>query len=121
MTDLKKPPESPVSDGGNKTLIGKTFVFDGVARTDDDAVIEGRFNGKIEVGKTLTVEKTGQVKAEIKALNIRILGRVEGNILDARKVSILPYGEFSGDIQTQKIEIAEGAVFNGSISMTGGK
>ncbi len=118
MTDIKRPLEPVPPDAGSKTVIGRTFRFDGNAYTEDDAVIEGQFTGKIEVGKTLVVERAGRVKAEIKARMLRVFGKVEGNVSDAYKVSLMPDCEFIGDIRTSKIEIAEGAVFNGSILMS---
>jgi cytoskeletal protein CcmA (bactofilin family) len=118
MTDQKRFAESSGPDTVSKTVIGRSFRFDGNAQTEDDAVIEGQFTGKIEVGKTLVVERSGRVKAEIKAKMLRVFGKVEGNVSEAFKVSLMPDCEFSGDIRTRKIEIADGAIFNGSILMS---
>jgi len=78
--------------------------------------IEGKVKGNISVSKTLTIGKSGKVKADIKAAVVRIIGEAKGNIIASDKVEILSLGRYTGNIHSQKLVVAEGAILNGSIN-----
>lgn len=85
---------------------------------DEDLIIEGKFEGKIDIkNHDLTVETHADVDAEIKARNITIKGRVKGNIHASGKVYIEKEGQMVGDIAAARISIVEGAQFKGSMKM----
>ncbi len=108
---------NPSNLSSEKTIIGKTLIIDGEVKSDEDVIIEGKVNGKVEVGKTLTIGKHGYVNAEIKARIVRIVGKVEGNVEAGYKVEIVPNGHLTGNIKAPKIVIAEGAIFKGNVDM----
>ncbi len=108
---------NPSNLSSEKTIIGKTLIIDGEVKSDEDVIIEGKVNGKVEVGKTLTIGKHGHVNAEIKARIVRIVGKVEGNVEAGYKVEIVPNGHLTGNIKAPKIVIAEGAIFKGNVDM----
>ena len=108
---------NPSNVSSEKTIIGKTIRIEGEVKSEEDVIIEGKVNGKVEVGKTLTIGKHGYVNAEIKARVVRIVGKVEGNIEASYKVEIVPNGHLTGNIKAPKIVIAEGAIFKGNVDM----
>ncbi len=108
---------NPSNMSSEKTIIGKTIRIEGEVKSEEDVIIEGNVNGKVEVGKTLTIGKHGHVNAEIKARVVRIVGKVEGNIEASYKVEIVPNGHLTGNIKAPKIVIAEGAIFKGNVDM----
>ena len=108
---------NPSNMGSEKTIIGKTIKIVGEVKSDEDVIIEGNVNGKVEVGKTLTIGKHGYVNAEIKARVVRIVGKVEGDVEASYKVEIVPNGHLTGNIKAPKIVIAEGAIFKGNVDM----
>jgi cytoskeletal protein CcmA (bactofilin family) len=107
------PPE-PVSSPGS--FIGKTMNITADIISDDDVTVEGRVNGNIEVAKTLTIGKYGNVTADMKASVVRIVGVAKGNIIASDKVEILSEGRYTGNIESKKLVVAEGAVLNGYIN-----
>jgi cytoskeletal protein CcmA (bactofilin family) len=104
----------PVSSPGS--FIGKTMNIKADIVSDEDVTIEGRVNGNIEVTKTLTIGKNGNVTADMKASVVRIIGAAKGNIIASDKVEILSEGRYTGNIDSKKLVVAEGAVLNGNIN-----
>jgi cytoskeletal protein CcmA (bactofilin family) len=99
-------------------LLGATIDIRAELTGDEDLVIEGKFQGKIDINKSdLTVEQNAEVDAEIRARNITIRGRVKGKIHAAGKVYIEKEGQMIGDIAAARISIMDGAQFKGSMKM----
>ena len=80
--------------------------------------INGRFEGSLDTLGSLTVGENATVKAEIKGETITITGKVTGNVLAKRQLSILPPGQVIGDVQTPSLEIGKGAILQGHCRMT---
>ena len=98
------------------SFIGETMDIKADITSDENVTIEGKVNGKIEISKTLIIGKNGSVKADIKAAVVRIFGEAKGNIVASEKVEILAQGRYTGNIQSQKLVVEEGAILNGNIN-----
>ena len=98
------------------SFIGETMEIEADITSNEDIIIEGKVSGNITVSKTLTIGKSGKVKADIKAAVVRIIGEAKGNIIAADKVEILSLGRYTGNIQSKKLVVAEGAILNGNIN-----
>ncbi|MBN2831390.1 MAG: polymer-forming cytoskeletal protein [Candidatus Omnitrophica bacterium] len=79
--------------------------------------INGRFEGNLETKGNLTVSPTAQVFADMIGDNIIIGGRVKGRITAKERLTLLPSAVVEGDIYPVKLNITEGAVFEGRCSM----
>ena len=79
--------------------------------------INGKFGGQLETKGTLTVGTTAQVEANINGENIIIAGKVKGNIVAKKMLVLMPSAVLTGDISTPKLNIVEGAVFQGKCQM----
>ena len=98
--------------------LGPSFSLKGELWGNADLIIQGQFNGSINLGQhDLVVERGGKVKADIQGKNITIDGEVEGNIHASGKVFISQKGKMMGDIQAPKVSIMDGAQFKGSVKM----
>jgi cytoskeletal protein CcmA (bactofilin family) len=98
------------------SFIGETMVIEADITSDEDIIIEGKVKGNISVSKTLTIGKSGKVKADINAAVVRIIGEAKGNIIASEKVELLSLGRYTGSIQSQKLVVEEGAILNGDIN-----
>ncbi len=98
------------------SFIGETMVIEADITSDEDIIIEGNVKGNISVSKTLTIGKNGKVKADITAAVVRILGEAKGNIIASDKVELLSLGRYTGNIQSQKLVVEDGAILNGNIN-----
>jgi cytoskeletal protein CcmA (bactofilin family) len=99
-------------------LIGPSLFLKGELSGEEALLIEGNFQGKIELrNHDLIVAQGAKVEAEIRARNITIHGDVSGNIYASEKVFISEHGQMKGDICASKISIVDGALFKGSVKM----
>lgn len=110
----------PISTGPS-SFIGKTMDIKADIVSDEDVTIEGKVTGNIDVSKTITIGENGIVKADIKAAIVRIIGEAKGNIIASEKVEILSRGRYTGNIDSQKLLVSEGAILNGNINQKSGK
>ncbi len=79
--------------------------------------INGQFSGNLETKGTLTIGQTAEVEANITGDNIIIAGKVKGNIVANKMLVLMPTAALKGDIVTPKLNIVEGAVFQGHCQM----
>ena len=79
--------------------------------------ISGQFSGNLNTKGILTIGETAQVEADIIGDNIVIAGKVKGNITANKMLALMPTASLRGDIFTPKLNIVEGALFQGSCQM----
>ena len=98
--------------------IGKAISIRGDLTGNEDMVIEGQVEGKVDLpNNQLTIGADGKVKAEIHAKGIVIIGHVIGNVIGLERVEIQATGRVEGDVTAPKLIVAEGAQLNGAIQM----
>ena len=115
--DVAKP--APRISSRPISVIGPTLVFKGELSADEDLVIEGKIEGTIaHQQKNLIVGKQGRVKADIRAKEVQIEGKVIGDIRGDERVVLNAGCDVTGNISSPRVQLAEGALFNGSIEMT---
>ena len=79
--------------------------------------IYGRYTGKLDTRGTLTIGQTAQVEANIVGENVILAGKVKGNIVAKKMLVLMPSAILYGDISTSKLNIVEGAIFQGRCHM----
>ena len=79
--------------------------------------INGNFKGTLEVRGTLTIGGSAFVEAHISGDNIVIAGKVRGDIIAKKMMVLMPTAVLTGNISTPKLNIVEGAVFQGRCQM----
>jgi cytoskeletal protein CcmA (bactofilin family) len=99
--------------------IGKSISIKGDLTGNEDMVIEGKVEGKVEIPNAeLTIGANGTVRAEVNAKSVVVVGRVTGNINGTERVEVQATGIVEGDVHAPRLIVAEGAVVNGAIHMT---
>ena len=100
------------------TVFGQTVALRGELSANEDLLIEGQFEGTLSLeDHCLTVGTEGQVKAEIRARQVVILGTITGKVTAREKVEIRRSGHLVGDLMSGAVAIEEGAYFKGSIDI----
>lgn len=99
-------------------MLGKTVRIRGEITAEEDVFIDGQVDGKIELTKNLTIGRNAEVQADVQALNIAISGKFQGTVLAAGRVEIDESATVVGNVTTNRVSIADGAFFKGSIEMT---
>jgi excisionase family DNA binding protein len=79
--------------------------------------INGKFEGTLQTKGNLTIGPTAVVHADIVGDNIIIGGKVTGKITAKERLTLLPNSVVEGDIFPVKLNIAEGAILEGTCSM----
>jgi cytoskeletal protein CcmA (bactofilin family) len=115
-------PTAAASDPARTTKgvasIGSSIQIKGELQGDEDLVIDGRVEGKIDLrDHNLSIGPNGKIKADLFGRNIVIAGDVAGNAHAAERVEIAPSGRLNGNIQAPRITIADGAHFRGNVDM----
>jgi len=79
--------------------------------------INGKFEGNLDTRGNLTIGTTAVIKADIVGDNIIVGGRVNGKITAKERLTLLPQAIVEGQIYPAKLNITEGAVFQGQCTM----
>ena len=87
------------------------LTFQGSAR------IEGNVDGEIHCHGTLNIGERAEVRAKISGDVVVIRGKVEGNVVAKEKVELVAPARLFGDIDTPRLIITEGVVFDGDCTM----
>ncbi len=114
------PPRTPAPAVPDRTvaLIGPSMLFKGEVVGEEDLLIEGRVEGRIELRKnSVTVGKNGRVKADIYAKLIRVEGEVQGNIHGEEQSVLHRASNVRGNIVAPRVTLEDGCRFKGSIDM----
>jgi cytoskeletal protein CcmA (bactofilin family) len=102
-----------------KAVLGKSVVFKGQIESREDLIIEGEVEGTIEmIEHRLTIAANGEVKANVVAREVEVLGSIEGKVEAVDKVYIRKGARFIGDIHSAGIVIEDGGFIKGNIDLS---
>jgi cytoskeletal protein CcmA (bactofilin family) len=106
-----------VSGTVDNTVVGHSILISGRLTGDEDLTVRGRVEGELTLSRTLIVEPTGVVKANVAVKNAIISGVVVGNINATESVELTREGRMVGDIHAPRVIIVDGASFRGRVDM----
>jgi cytoskeletal protein CcmA (bactofilin family) len=95
------------------TVIGTDAQFKGDLTFQGGVRIDGQFEGTIQTNGRVLVNKSGRLKAEVKAGAIAVEGHVEGNLTAEDRVELRATAQLRGDVKAAKLLVVEGATFVG--------
>jgi cytoskeletal protein CcmA (bactofilin family) len=102
----------------DRTVIGPSIVIKGDLSGEEDVLVEGRVEGKIEFNQNaLTIGTSGKVKADLFGRTITIEGHVDGNLFAREQAVVRPSGTVHGNITAPRVVLEDGAKFKGGIDM----
>lgn len=104
--------------GDLNTIIGKGSSFEGTFVVQSTIRIDGKIKGKITTSESLVVGKEGEIDGEVTVRNAIIGGKVKGKLNASGKVVLEAQSKFNGELKTAKLVIDDGAIFEGSCSMS---
>lgn len=102
---------------GDSTIIGPSILISGKLSGDEDLTVRGRVEGELSLTRTLIVEPSGIVKANVAVRNAIVSGVVVGNITATESVELTREGRMVGDIRSPRVIIVDGASFRGRVDM----
>ena len=103
--------------GALSTILAKGTKWNGTLKAESGVRIDGDYEGTLETGGTLVIGKDGTVRAEIKARDAIIGGKVVGNVTAANKIELQSGASLSGDVKCRGIIIDNDVFFEGHSKM----
>jgi cytoskeletal protein CcmA (bactofilin family) len=98
--------------------IGPSISIKGDVVGGEDLLVEGKVEGEIRVkNHSVTVGRSGQVKADVHAKSVVVEGEVFGSLYGQEDVSIRQSGKVQGNIVAPRVTLEDGSTFRGSIDM----
>jgi cytoskeletal protein CcmA (bactofilin family) len=96
--------------------IGKSLFVRGDVISSEDLVIDGTFEGTIEVGDhALTIGPGAEVKADLVAKTIIIHGSVVGNVTARERLDLRANASVEGNVKAPRFAMADGALLRGRV------
>ena len=98
--------------------LGKSLMIKGELSGSEDLTLCGHMEGSITLSAhTLTIGAQADIKAEISAKTVVIIGAVTGNVTAGEKVEIRATGSVTGDIESPRLVIADGGGLCGKVQI----
>jgi cytoskeletal protein CcmA (bactofilin family) len=114
------PSSAPVGrDAADKLVmnLGKSVMIKGELSGSEDLTLFGRMEGSVKLSEyTLIIGPDADIRAEISAKTVVIMGGVTGNVFAGEKVEIRSSGSVTGDIATPKFAIQDGGSMRGKVA-----
>jgi len=95
----------------------KDVKIRGILECNNNCFFDGELHGEIVSGGNLVIGENAAINGNVSAKNVELLGKIEGNISATDHCKIKPSSAMVGDIRTRILEIAEGATFEGRLSV----
>jgi cytoskeletal protein CcmA (bactofilin family) len=113
-----EPFKQPDKFSADVAHIGKSVIIKGELSGSEDLFLDGEVEGNIDLqDHNLTIGPHGRVRANVRAKDIVVHGKVDGNITGTDRVELKRSAVLAGDISTQRIVIEDGAYFKGAIDI----
>src|SRR5262245_2457009 len=117
---LDSPPNlaAPSAKAGDNLVmnLGSSMSIKGELSGSEDLTLYGHMEGSIRLPEhTLTIGPDADIRAEISAKALVIMGTVTGNVTVAEKVDIRSTGSLVGDLVSPRIAIADGGSVRGKV------
>jgi cytoskeletal protein CcmA (bactofilin family) len=118
--EMPMPISTPDAGGAAEALtafIDQGSEFEGKLSFKNTVRIDGTFKGEITSENTLIVGEPGVVDATIHSRHVIVSGEVAGDIVATERLVLHKTARVTGDIQTPKLVVEDGAELEGSIKM----
>ncbi|MHB1452879.1 MAG: bactofilin family protein [Saccharofermentanales bacterium] len=114
LADFKASNDSDKID----TIIGSTVIIDGPITTRRAIRVDGVVHGGVTTRANIFTGPDSVINGDVVGRNMTLCGVVNGNVRASGRVIITSRAKISGDLSMKHLVVDEGALFNGSISMT---
>ena len=115
LNNHEKESQNKVNDSKHNLMIGEGVTIKGDIKSDNEVIIQGTVEGDIECN-SITIDHSGNLKGKIKAENMTVKGKVEGEINVNNLLEIKSKGNASGKIFYGGIQIDEEGKLAGEIN-----
>lgn len=115
---VSSPAATPVARAGTglprkESLIAADITIEGKIEGGGSVRIAGKFKGDVSVQGDLTIEAGAKLTGGVRADTVTIAGELEGSVVEASRVDLLPTGVVIGDLKAGSLSVAAGARMRG--------
>ncbi len=103
-----------------RAFLGEGTEFKGVITFEGTVRVDGDLEGEVLTEDTFIIGTAGNVRADVKAGVVIVMGKMEGRIEAREKCELRVGSHVRGEILTPSIYIEEGAVFEGVCNLPPG-
>ena len=96
-----------------RPLLARGTEFRGLVVIHGSARIDGCVRGEIVGAERLEIGETGAVQARVEVDEVVVAGSLEGEVRARRRVELLATALVHGTIETPRLALLEGALFEG--------
>ncbi len=101
-----------------QATIGRSLCIKGEITGSESLFIDGKVEGTINLNDNrVTIGRNGDVKANVIAKEVVVMGKLHGNVAVTDRVDIRAEGALSGDVVAHRLSIEDGAYFKGSVDL----
>ena len=98
--------------------LGRSLIIKGELSGSEDLTLYGQMEGSVTLpDHTLTIGPHANIKAEISAKDVVIMGAVTGNVTAKERIEIRATRSVAGDINSPRLAIADGGSLCGKVQM----
>lgn len=102
--------------GSFTSHIGIGTLLEGRLEGAGNYLVEGEVAGDGDINGVLVLAAGAYWMGDVTADYVRVAGKINGNVTARAKIDLAPTAVVTGDLTSPVIAIAEGAVYEGSIS-----
>lgn len=99
------------------TVIPPHTTVDGAIETPGDLTVEGRVEGEVRIGGTLTIAPAATCVAYVEARSLRVHGELLGNAVCTDSIHVEAGGRVVGDIRAPSVDVDAGADVDGRVDL----
>jgi cytoskeletal protein CcmA (bactofilin family) len=100
-----------------QTVIGPETRISGEVRGEEDLLVRGRVEGKIQLSETLTIDEGGIVQADVDVKVLVVSGVLVGTIRASESVRFTDKARVVGDVHVPRFVMEAGAAYRGRVDM----
>ena len=104
-----------------QTMIGVEAVVNGPINLRGGIIIYGKVYGNIHTDGPVRITISGEVKGDVQASDAHIGGSIQGDVTVSNRIVLGRKSELKGNLIYHSLVIEDGAQFEGSCSVIGGK
>jgi len=101
------------------SIVGPGMRIVGDCETTGTIRIEGTVEGSVRAAKAVVIGKDGTVQGDIMTQDAVISGNVVGTMVVESRLELQSTCKIEGEVQATRLQLEEGAVLNGTLSMGG--
>jgi cytoskeletal protein CcmA (bactofilin family) len=109
--------EDSATNANTETIIGPSVKVNGNFTGSGNVNVEGSVTGTLKTTKNLRVGEAARIKADISAESVYVAGEIRGNVVCKGKLELTSSARVIGNVETQTLTVAAGAVLNGKCQM----